>query len=316
MKTLSLIFLCLLLEGIIPAGDAFLRPVVKRDSILVADRLEYGFCLKDVEKGTNLALPDFSAASNDTLTVVRNWKLDTLSKKKKNASRFDIEGSIEVVPFEEGDYKMPPVFVLKEKDGQTDTLRFDGVGFHVGVFPVDSARVAKNELKPLVVYPVTFGEILPFIGCALLLGLIVYGLVSLLKRRHRGVQAAEKKDPAHIVALRSLDGYRDKKFWAPDRQKAFYSGVTDTLKTYIDERFSIDAPEMTTAELFDSLKDCEEVPEELRSGLKTMFETADFVKFAKYTAPDEENVKVVPLAVRFVTETYQAGLEKEEGGAA
>ena len=314
MKILSVIFLYTLLEGIIPAGDAFLRPVVRRDSILVADRLEYGFTLKGVEKGTGLALPDFSAVSNDTLTLVREWKLDTLNKKKR-ASAFDIEGSIVVAPFEEGDYKMPPIFVLKEKDGKTDTLRFEGADFHVGVFPVDSARVAKNELKPVVEYPLTFGEILPYIGAALALAALVAGVVYLVRRRRKGGQAAEKKDPAHIVALRSLDGYRDKKFWAPDRQKAFYSGVTDTLKTYIDERFSIDAPEMTTAELFDSLKDCGEIPDDLRAGLKTMFETADFVKFAKYTAPDEENVRVVPLAVRFVTETYQAGLEKEEGGA-
>ena len=37
-------------------------------------------------------------------------------------------------------------------------------------------------------------------------------------------------------------------------------------------------------------------------------ETADFVKFAKHTASEQENAAVLPLAVRFVTQTYQDDL--------
>ena len=44
-----------------------------------------------------------------------------------------------------------------------------------------------------------------------------------------------------------------------------------------------------------------------------VFETADFVRFAKYTAPDDYNAKVLPTAVRFVTDTYRSGLEEEPG---
>ena len=43
-----------------------------------------------------------------------------------------------------------------------------------------------------------------------------------------------------------------------------------------------------------------------------LFETADFVKFAKHIAPDEDNAKVVPAAVRFVTSTYQVEETTEE----
>ena len=46
--------------------------------------------------------------------------------------------------------------------------------------------------------------------------------------------------------------------------------------------------------------------------LKGLFETADFVKFAKMTVPPEENAGVLPTAVKFVTETYQKQLEGEE----
>ena len=113
------------------------------------------------------------------------------------------------------------------------------------------------------------------------------------------------QEPAHIEALRELEKYRSDKYWVPSRQKAFYSGITDILKNYIDRRFGIDAPEMTTIELFEG------VTPQMYESLKKLFERADYVKFAKYVADDEENAQALPLSVNFVTSTYQAQIEEE-----
>ena len=91
---------------------------------------------------------------------------------------------------------------------------------------------------------------------------------------------------------------------AKEKQKAFYSGITDALREYMDARFGIDAPEMTTSEIFGSLSHSD-VPTDLFVETRRLFETADMVKFAKAYATDEENAAAVPLAVRFVTSTYQ-----------
>ena len=69
---------------------------------------------------------------------------------------------------------------------------------------------------------------------------------------------------------------------------------------------------MTTAELFAALQDAKDLPEDLRKELQEVFECADFVKFAKHTASDEENARALPTAVRFVTSTYQTVLEEEQ----
>ena len=142
------------------------------------------------------------------------------------------------------------------------------------------------------------------------MGLIVLAVLFLPALLRRKKVREEKQDPPHIVALRELDRWRSDKNWAPERQKAFYSGITDALKTYIDARFGIDAPEMTTAELFDALKDCTCLTPELFAALKELFERADFVKFAKHVADDKENAEALPLAVRFVTSTYQSDIEE------
>ena len=140
---------------------------------------------------------------------------------------------------------------------------------------------------------------------------LVAAMIWWLRSRKKAKEEEKRREPAHITALRNLDRYRGNKFWAPDKQKAFYSGVTDTLKTYMEARFGVDAPEMTTAELFDALKTEKDITPEVYGDTRELFEIADFVKFVKHSAPDDYNAKVVPVAVRFVTDTYQTALEEE-----
>ena len=123
------------------------------------------------------------------------------------------------------------------------------------------------------------------------------------------------REPAHIVALRKLDTFRSNALWVPEKQKDFYSGVTDTLREYISRRYGVGAMEMTTAELFEAADSVEGFPVEQLGELKDLFQTADFVKFAKFVASDEESATAVPKAVRFVTMTYQSELESQQSKA-
>ena len=45
---------------------------------------------------------------------------------------------------------------------------------------------------------------------------------------------------------------------------------------------------------------------------RNLFVTSDLVKFAKMTVSDDENVKAVPSAVRFVTTTWKSEEEEEK----
>ena len=311
MKAVLLIILSVLLDPI-PAGQAFLEQLQKRDSILIADQVEYGFTLEGVEDGTGLALPDWSSLSSDTLTIVRDWKADTLRFNKKAHTR-DIRASIVLAPFEEGEYLLPPIYALRGKPGsEPDTLVFEPLTMKVTTIQIDTATYTPHDIKGQITYPVTFAEVLPWVLGTIGLAALVLLAIYLIRRYSRKGQDEKSKDPPYVVALRGLDRYRGDKFWAPDKQKTFYSGVTDTLKEYMDAEFGVDAPEMTTAELFTALKGREDITPEMYERLKGLFETADFVKFAKMTVPPEENAGVLPTAVKFVTETYQKQLEGEE----
>ncbi len=314
MNVLTIILAALLQT--LPAGQAYLKQLQPRDSVLIADQLEYGFQLDSVAEGTRIALPDFSRASNDTLTLVRGWQIDTTARLrvrqpgvKGRARLYNLRGSIVLAPFEEGTYRLPDFAVLRD----ADTLLFEGMELEVKTMPVDTAAFQIHDIKGQMRYPLTFKELLPWIGLLWLLAVLVILTVSLIqiRRRRAAGDASAPRDPAYIVALRELDKWRGDKFWAPERQKTFYSGITDTLKTYIEDRFGVDAPEMTTAELFDALRQADDLPADLREELRDLFERADFVKFAKHVASDEDNARALPTAVRFVTSTYQTVLEEE-----
>lgn len=308
----GLLFILLFLNvGAGPDGDSFLNRLQPRDSILIADQLEYGFTLNGVEEGTGFMLPDFRSISNDTLTLVRDWQIDTLKYHKKDKTR-DIKASVIIAPFEPGLYDLPPLSALRVKGEETDTIRFMPITMKVTTIQIDTATYTPHDIKGQITYPVTFAELLPWVLGAIGLAALVLLAVYLIRRYSKHGQEEKSKDPPYVVALRGLDRYRGDKFWAPDKQKTFYSGVTDTLKEYMDAEFGVDAPEMTTAELFATLKGREDITPEMFERLKGLFETADFVKFAKMTVPPEENAGVLPTAVKFVTETYQKQLEGEE----
>ena len=314
MKILTLI-LAALLETV-PAGPAWIRQLQPRDSILIADQIEYGFQLDSVPEGTSILLFDYREHATDSLLLLRNWQLDTTARlrvrqpgSKERVRRYNLRGSVVIAPFEEGIYRLPDIRVLRDKD----TLVFEGLDLDVKTMPVDTATYQLHDIKGQMRYPLTAKEVVPWVMLLwLVAGLVALTVCLVIIRRRRADGTSVSRDPAYIVALRELDKWRGEKFWAADKQKAYYSGITDALKFYIADRFGVDAPEMTTAELFDALKGEKDLPADLREDLRGVFECADFVKFAKHVASDEDNARALPTAVRFVTSTYQTVLEEEQ----
>ena len=301
---------------IVQMTGAFLEQLQERDSVLIADQVRYGFDLGQVEEGTRFGFPQIKDTLMTNIRIVENWRMDTLKvrkQKKDQPKLLDLRAGITITSFDEGIYILPPLAVQRmTKDGVLDTLVFEPMKLEVMTMPVDTASFQPHDIKGQMTYPVTFREVAPWVAG----GLTIVGLIALLiwfvvKRSRKNNPEYVHKDPAHIVALRELDKYRGNAMWVPEKQKMFYSGITDALREYISDRYGIGAMEMTTAEIFEDMKGTD-VPKELLEELKDLFERADFVKFAKFVASDEDNASTLPLAVRFVTTTYQVEISNDE----
>ncbi len=301
--------------AVIPSQGAFLTPLQQRDSILIADQLFYGFELRGVEEGTQLFFPEIKQEDDKGgPTVLGGWQLDTLKvyrARKGRPASYDLKAGVVITSFDEGNYQLPPLATMRRTPaGDVDTLVFEALTMDVKTLALDE-DFEPNDIKGQIRYPLTFKELIPYIaGLWGLATLVILIVCLILAYRRRAGGPLERRDPAHIVALRKLDHYRGDRFWAAEKQKAFYSGVTDALREYIVSRYGVAAMEMTTGEIFAGLKDSD-IPADLYKELEGLFRRADFVKFAKYVADRDENAAVLPLAVRFVTTTYQTEVEEE-----
>ena len=299
---------------IVPMRGAFIAQQENRDSILIGDQVMYGVEMRLVEDSTEFAFPQWENDPKGGVMAVSPWIIDTLkvTKQKNGLPKLrDIRAGLVLTSFDEGQYELPRIIIQRlSKQGVLDTLVFEPMRLEFKTMPVDTATFVPHDIKGQMRYPVTVREVLPwFVGSQWIVMLIILAVCLYLMYKVKEVVEQRRREPAHVVALRELDKYRGKEMWAPEKQKAFYSGVTDALREYISARYGVGAMEMTTSEIFTDMKKSD-VPDELLKEVQLLFETADFVKFAKFVASDEDNAKALPLAVKFVTQTYQTDIEE------
>ena len=83
----------------------------------------------------------------------------------------------------------------------------------------------------------------------------------------------------------------------------FFVELTDIVRRYLEQRFDLHAPELTTEEFLDIAASSPDLTGEHRGFLQTFLRNADQVKFARHV-PAENDVNNMVLAVReFLSQT-------------
>ena len=113
---------------------------------------------------------------------------------------------------------------------------------------------------------------------------------------------AKPKLPPHQIALDALDNLRFKKIWQSGRIKDYHTELTDIIREYLNGRFYIHAPEMTTDEIMEALK-VTASNDQARQKIWQTLTMADLVKFAKMQPLPLEHDASFNNAFDFVKET-------------
>ena len=108
--------------------------------------------------------------------------------------------------------------------------------------------------------------------------------------------------PAHIRARQKLA----EALGLIGEPKTFCTAVSDTVRSYLEERFTFHAPDRTTEEFLRELSDTDLVLPEQKNSLARFLESCDLVKFAKYEPREIELRELHGSAVRLVDETEPA----------
>ncbi len=283
---------------------------LSKDSILVGEQFVWSTVFT-VPQQQDMAFVPYAGiveAEKAPIEVIHDYKLDTLSIK--NGLK-EIEARLLLTSFDSGYYKLPLMVALTP---QGDTLYMDSPFLDVTNIQIDTAGFVMNPIKGQIGYPVTFREVIPWILLGLFVMALIYLLYRYIKFRRENRDFFGKpivNDPPHIIALRALDKLRSEKLWQNGKEKLYYTGITDTLREYIERRYGIGAMEMTSGEIMQSLSD-KAIEEKYYKELDELFRTADLVKFAKYVPGVQDNEDAIPVAVRFVNSTFEQELEDEK----
>ena len=111
----------------------------------------------------------------------------------------------------------------------------------------------------------------------------------------------EPKVPADELALAHMEELRKNKERYADNPKAYYTELTDAVRSYIAERFEFNAMEMTSSQIIKKLLESNE--RDALKKLNDVLDTADLVKFAKYNPMENENDMNLISAVAFINNT-------------
>jgi hypothetical protein len=108
--------------------------------------------------------------------------------------------------------------------------------------------------------------------------------------------------PAHVRAKRKLA----EALALITQPKPFVIAVSDTVRTYLEERFDFRAPERTTEEFLRELGGTKLLLPEQKESLGEFLAGCDLVKFAKYEPGENELRQLHHSALQLVEETEPA----------
>ncbi len=266
----------------------------------------------------HIAFPEYELAEQDLIERVEEPRIDTI---EVSGRRVHLRKSFVMRSFDEGRYNLGRTAVFYMDKNVADTLYSDdSLRLEVLTYQIDSTSRPIFDIKPQRELPFKFAEISGYVkwGLVLLLILLVVGYIVIRVMAHYGKSIGGLFKPAppvppHVAAIAALEDLHNQKLWQSDKQKLYYSTLTDILRTYISGRYSIAAMEMTTDEIIDAIKELD-MPRKCAMDLQSLLRDADLVKFAKAAHDAEQNEGYYTKSYNFVEETKVVEEESAEEG--
>lgn len=123
--------------------------------------------------------------------------------------------------------------------------------------------------------------------------------------RYRAWRAMARRRSAYDVARSRLDGLLAKRTPGAEQIGPFYVELSAIVRRYLEDRFDVRAPELTTEEFLASAQRAADLTGDHQALLREFLRQADLVKFAGLT-PTEEDIRAsIQAAERFLEETRE-----------
>ena len=256
---------------------------VDKNTAAIGDRICYTIVIS-APKGIEVEFPAIRENIGGFSVRDSDFSKKTFFKKITFIGRYFLD------TFEPGKYVIPTFAIKYRYPPETEWSEVQTVEIPVEVESVlrkYPEAVDIRDIKSPVGLPNRYIPLLyALIGVILVLSAAVI-YVYLKNRRVAGTVKMASRPP-HELAYEKLRALKAKDLPGKGRIEEYYVELSNIVRCYLEERFSLRAPEMTTEEFLSGLKEEEKLSRADKSLLKEFLFHCDLVKFAKYgPSPNE-----------------------------
>ncbi len=307
------ILILVLFSSIIQSQSIHVETELDTNSILIGEQTNITYRLFYNNENDVIEFPILQDTLHKNVEIIEVSPIDTSNYE----SQFRQSIKVVLTSFDSGYYAIRPLgFKVNEKIYESEPMLLE-----VRNVPLDSVNLAElelqdfNDIKDIYEDPFTLKEFLNVYGLKILIGGGSIALITFLFWRYFSRKKVEVKEqpvyvpkkPDYEIALERLNSIEEEKLWQNGKHKAFHSEVTETVRTYLESRFRVNAMEQTSGEIINQMKYAD-IDVEAQSDLVRMLKLADMVKFAKEEPGAQENELTMQLAKTFI----ENSIRKEE----
>lgn len=259
------------------------------------------------ENDVELLMPEFGEAL-DRFTV-----LDFVPRRELDSDGRSIAVQrYRLQPPMSGEHAIPPILIefVDRRPGKKPApngqdayeLLTPRLEFQVqSILPDDATAELKSPLGRLEPRVSTVRRWWPFLMC-----LVIVAALSpwLWKRYQRNRQLALRRS-AYEIAQNRLNRLLLRRLPQGKKVDAFYVELSDVVRTYLENRFDMRAPELTTEEFLESVSDSPDLTRDHQTLLRQFLRQADLVKFAGVQPGEDIIRRSLDAAQQFLNETRE-----------
>jgi len=271
---------------------------IDKNSVTIGDKIRYTLVVKS-SRGIEVKFPQFvdnlgGFAVRDFGSSTRNWWFFKVYKKWYLLDTYT-----------SGDYTIPAAVIKYRKKGTNSWHKVNVKKLKVKVKSVLKAANGTSDIRDIYPPVYLFDKTKIFIIAVLivLLGVCasVWWVISVRKKPEKSTP----KPKADEIAYKDLEELKSKDYISKGRFEAYFTELSDIVRHYLENRFNIRAPEMTTEEFLNTLRYDNILSYEHKNFLKDFLSHCDLVKFARYESNVAEAQKGYDAAKNLIDQTKE-----------
>ena len=303
LLNLSIILLALALPGCTKAKKGpdlpiTVKAVVDKAIVAIGDKIKYTMLIEK-DKDIEIEPPVFSQILGSFAIKDFGTKRSVSISKDKISQWYILDTYIT------GKTTIPKATIKYKRKNSKDWSQVDSNEVFVEVkssLGKAGPNTQMRDIKEPVSLPSIVNKYFILVGALLLVAL---GLFTgyFLKKNKEAVVIPKK--PAHEIAYEQLEQLLEKDYIGQGKIKEYYTEISDIIRRYLENRFALRAPEMTTEEFLIRVRDAGELIGEHKNLLKEFLLCCDLVKFAKYAPAVDEINSIFNSAKNFIDQTKE-----------